>query len=309
MSTLTIPPVIPSPREDAKNLNKAFRGIGCDTSTVINILAHRNSDQIELIQQEYDNKYDALRKRISSELHGHFRKAVCLWLREPTARDANVLKHALRGAVTDYKAASDVICSRTPAQLRRLNQVYLSQCGARLQYDIENQTHGDLKKLLLAYLNITRYEGPEIDAVSVEADAKAIHKGADSKLFIHIFTERSRAHMSALISVYSGLYGTPLEQTIKKETPASLKHALLTILRFVDNPAMYFARVLRKAMNRIGTDDSALIWVIITRAEIDMQYIKAEYRKKYGKTLNEAVYSETSGNYRAFLLSLLGTNC
>lgn len=68
-------------------------------------------------------------------------------------------------------------------------------------------------------------------------------------------------------------------------------------------------QVLRKAMNRIGTDDSALIWVIITRAEIDMQYIKAEYRKKYGKTLNEAVYSETSGNYRAFLLSLLGTNC
>lgn len=69
-----------------------------------------------------------------------------------------------------------------------------------------------LCQLLLAYLNITRYEGPEIDAVSVEADAKAIHKGADSKLFIHIFTERSRAHMSALISVYSGLYGTPLEQ-------------------------------------------------------------------------------------------------
>lgn len=59
-------------------------------------------------------------------------------------------------------------------------------------------------------------------------------------------------------------------------------------------------------MKGMGTNDTTLIRVIVTRAEIDMQYIKAEYRKKYGKTLNEAVHSETSGHYRTFLLTLLG---
>lgn len=67
-------------------------------------------------------------------------------------------------------------------------------------------------------------------------------------------------------------------------------------------------QVLHKAMKGLGTNDTTLIRVIVTRAEIDMQYIKAEYRKKYGKTLNDAVYSETSGHYRTFLLSLLGPN-
>lgn len=65
-------------------------------------------------------------------------------------------------------------------------------------------------------------------------------------------------------------------------------------------------QVLHKAMKGMGTDDSTLIRVIVSRAEIDMQYIKAEYHKKYKKTLNKAVHSETSGSYRDFLLSLLG---
>lgn len=59
-------------------------------------------------------------------------------------------------------------------------------------------------------------------------------------------------------------------------------------------------------MKGFGTNDTTLIRIVVTRAEIDMQYIKAEYQKKYGKTLNDAVHSETSGHYRAFLLSLLG---
>ncbi|KAI8529394.1 hypothetical protein RHMOL_Rhmol12G0222100 [Rhododendron molle] len=52
---------------------------------------------------------------------------------------------------------------------------------------------------------------------------------------------------------------------------------------------------LHKAMKGLGMDDSTLIRVIVTRAEIDLQYKKAEYRKKHGKSLNVAVHSETSG--------------
>jgi hypothetical protein len=65
-------------------------------------------------------------------------------------------------------------------------------------------------------------------------------------------------------------------------------------------------QVLRKSMKGVGTDDKTLIRVVVTRTEIDMQYIKAEYHKKYKKTLAEAIQSETSGNYRTFLLSLVG---
>ena len=65
-------------------------------------------------------------------------------------------------------------------------------------------------------------------------------------------------------------------------------------------------QMLHKAMKGMGSDDSTITRVIVTRAEIDLQYIKAEYQKKYGKSLNDAVHSETSSHYRTFLLALLG---
>lgn len=61
-------------------------------------------------------------------------------------------------------------------------------------------------------------------------------------------------------------------------------------------------------MKGIGTTDSMLIRIVVSRTEIDMQYIKMEYQKKYKKPLSEAIHSETSGQYRAFLLALVGTN-
>jgi len=48
-----------------------FAGLGCDTSRVINILAHRNEEQRSLIQQEYETTFsELLSKRLSKELHG-----------------------------------------------------------------------------------------------------------------------------------------------------------------------------------------------------------------------------------------------
>jgi len=132
--------------------------------------------------------------------------------------------------------------------------------------------------------------------------------GTDENTFIRIFCQRSRAQLAAISYAYHGMYGNSLKRAIKSETSGHFEYALLTILRCAENPAKYFAKVLHNAMKGLGTNDSTLIRVIVTRAEIDMQYIKAEYLKKYKKTLNDGVNSETSGHYRTFLLSLLGPN-
>lgn len=46
-------------------------GFGCDTAAVVNILAHRDSTQRSLIEQEYKAMYsEELTKRLKSELRG-----------------------------------------------------------------------------------------------------------------------------------------------------------------------------------------------------------------------------------------------
>ncbi|ONI35192.1 hypothetical protein PRUPE_1G521500 [Prunus persica] len=316
MASVIIPPVLSSPRDDAIQLHRAFKGFGCDTTTVINILAHRDATQRAYLKQEYKTMYhEELSKRLSSELSGNTKKSVLLWMHDPATRDATIIRQALGGeAVVDLKAATEVICSRTPSQILQFKNIYFATFGVYLEHDIGFQASGDHKNLLLAYVGTPRYEGLEVDRATVEYDAKALFKagekrlGTDEKTFVQIFSGRSSAHLAAVSAAYHSMYGSSLEKAVKKETSGYFEHALLTILRCAEHPGMYFAKVLHKAMKGLGTDDSTLLRVIVSRAEIDLQFIKAEYRKKYGKTLNDAVHSETSGNYRAFLLALLGPN-
>ncbi|QCD89440.1 annexin D5-like [Vigna unguiculata] len=315
MSTLSIPPVLPSAREDAVKLHKAFKGLGCDTSKVINILAHRNEEQRSLIQQEYETTFsELLSKRLSKELHGHLKKAMSLWMHDPATRDAKIVRKALRPGVADNQALTETICSRTPSQIRRLKEVYQSIYHSPLETDIEIQLSGDHKKLLLAYVTTPRYEGPELDPVIVEEDAKLLYKagekrlGTDEDVFIKIFSEKSSTHLAAVNSAYITSHGHSLEKAIKKETSGAFRYDLLTILRCATDSAFYFAKILRKSMKGVGTQDTRLIRVVVTRTEVDMYHIKIEYYKKYGKPLTHAVRSDTSGHYKEFLLNLIGSD-
>ncbi|KAL3340449.1 hypothetical protein AABB24_028872 [Solanum stoloniferum] len=313
MATLSIPPVLTTPRDDAIHLYKAFKGFGCDKAAVINILAHRDATQRALIQQEYRTMYsEDLTKRLVKELSGKLEKAIVLWMYDPAGRDAILVRQALSADSIDLRAATEVICSRTPSQIVHFKQLYHSMNGIYLEHDIELHASGDHKKLLLAYVTTMRYEGPEVDRASVDHDAKALYKagekklGTDEKTFIRIFSERSRAHLAAVSSAYHSMYSRKLKKAVKSETSGLFEFALLTILQCAENPATYFAKELHKAMKGLGTNDTTLIRIVVTRTEIDMQYIKAEYQKKHKKSLNDAVHSETSGDYRTFLLSLLG---
>lgn len=65
-------------------------------------------------------------------------------------------------------------------------------------------------------------------------------------------------------------------------------------------------QVLRNAIKILGTDEDALTRVIVTHAEKDLKDIKEAYYRRNNIDLNKAVSNDTSGDYKAFLLTLLG---
>ncbi|KAI3955902.1 hypothetical protein MKW98_006262, partial [Papaver atlanticum] len=62
---------------------------------------------------------------------------------------------------------------------------------------------------------------------------------------------------------------------VKSETSGNFEFGLLTILKCAGNTAKYFAKELYKSIKGLGTTDSTLIRIVVTRTEFDMQYIKA----------------------------------
>lgn len=145
--------------------------------------------------------------------------AVVLWMHDPATRDAVVVREALLSPV-NLQAVTEVICSRTPAQIQVFKQCYHSKFGVHLERDVEKYTQGDLQKvrtctpdltrdwirpviwvqrlqtilklvahffpssrqLLLAYVSTPRYEGLEVDRAAAEQDAKALFKAGEKKL-------------------------------------------------------------------------------------------------------------------------------
>lgn len=76
-----------------------------------------------------------------------FQKAILAWMPDPGTRDASIVRKAFIGDVIDLKAATEVICSRTPSQLQYIKQVYNSRFGTYLEHDIEYQAKGDHQKV------------------------------------------------------------------------------------------------------------------------------------------------------------------
>ena len=66
-----------------------------------------------------------------------------------------------------------------------------------------------------------------------------------------------------------------------------------------------FLQMLYWSMKGIGTNDDALIRVIVTRAEIDLHTIKMEFQRLYNENLEDMISSDTSGNYQRFLLAIV----
>lgn len=63
---------------------------------------------------------------------------------------------------------------------------------------------------------------------------------------------------------------------------------------------------MRTAMAGLGTDEESLSRGIVTRAEIDLMKIRGEYLNMYKISLDNDVIGDTSGDYKDFLLTLLG---
>jgi len=70
--------------------------------------------------------------------------------------------------------------------------------------------------------------------------------------------------------------------------------------------AAYFAERIHESVAGMGTKDDDLIFLIVSRADVDLESVKTEYLRMYGKSLVEHVKGDTSGDYQKMLLALCG---
>lgn len=297
---------------DVKKLNKACKGMGTDEAAIIDVLSSRTSNQRQQIKQKYKTTYGKeLEEVLKSELSGDFRKAALALLDRPSEYDARQLQKAMEGLGTDEAVLIEILCTRTNQEIIAIKEAYQRLFDRSLESDVKDDTSGNLKKILVSLLQANRDEGDNVDKELAGQDAKDLYDagegrwGTDELAFTEVLAQRSYRQLRATFEAYQTLIGRDIEEAIEAETSGDLQKAYLTLVRCARDQEGYFADRLYKAMKGAGTDEETLIHIFVTRAQVDLQGIKARFQEKYQKSLSDMVRSDTSGDFQKLLVALL----
>ncbi|GAA0183489.1 calcium-binding protein [Lithospermum erythrorhizon] len=168
-------------------------------------------------------------------------------------------------------------------------------------------------ELLFGLASVYRYDGGEIDAKLAAKEADILHKALKDNEFTHdeilrVITTRSKAQLLATINRYKDDHGISITKHLRDGTDSDYLSAIRTIIQAITDPHKYYEKVLRRAIKKSGTDEDTLTRIIVTRAEKDLKVINERYHKRNSVSLEQAVAKDTSGDYKAFLLALLGNH-
>ncbi|KAJ3669233.1 hypothetical protein LUZ60_011183 [Juncus effusus] len=312
MATLCVPHPVPSAMEDAQKLRKAFEGWGTDEKTVIDILTHRNAEQRTQIRLVYEEEFkENFFKRLESELSGHFEKAVYRWVFAPVQRQALLAHNAIISKEFDFLVIVEIACVNSPDELLAVKKMYQALYKHSMEEDIASYTTGNIRALTFALVGTYRYGGDEIDTVVAQSEAKilneAINKGDfNDQEIIRILSTRSKAQLNATFNCFKDANTVSITKALVGETPNDFALALRSLIRCIINPAKYYEKVVRNALQHHHKDEDTLTRVIVTRTEKDLKEIKELFHKRANVTLEQTVANETHGDYKHFLLALIG---
>ncbi|KAM9449773.1 annexin A5-like isoform 1-T2 [Clarias gariepinus] len=296
---------------DADTLFKAMKGFGTDEKTILQLLTSRSNAQRQQIKAAFKNLHGKdLAGELKSELGGHLETVILALLETPTMYDVKCLKHATLGAGTSEKVLIHILASRTCSEIQAINAAYKQEYGKSLEEDVTGEVTGDFKELLVVLLQANRQQG--VQEANVQSDAKALLAagekkfGTDEDTFVTILGNRSAEHLRRVFAEYTKLSGFQIEDSIKKEISGHLEELMLAVVKCAKSVPAYLAECLYNAIKGTGTDDKMLIEIMVSRSEIDMLDIRAEFRKMYSTSLYKMIKDDITGDYEKTLLLLCG---
>ena len=167
-----------------------------------------------------------------------------------------------------------------------------------LKSDVSEKTDGALKELLMALLS----DRLDYDAQILEKAMKGF--GTDEDVLITILCTLDEEDIFPLQAAYSDRYERSLEQAVLSETSGKFKRVLL--LAGCDDIAEAYAKVCHSAISGMGTDEKALIRLMVTCSHEVMRDTRDAYARLYDTDLVDAMSGEwaVGGDFKNILCAL-----
>uniref|UniRef100_A0A7N8WNU2 Annexin n=1 Tax=Mastacembelus armatus TaxID=205130 RepID=A0A7N8WNU2_9TELE len=300
--------------DDVSALRKALEGLGTTEKTLIEVLTQRSNAQRQLIAKAYEKTTGrTLVADLKGDTHGDFEDLLVALVTPPGVYDSQEVIGAIKGPGTTESILTEIFASRSNKQIIALSEAYLANLTLKLiSKQMPKKPNTSVTMLFCLFSQGKRDESTNVDAAKAKADAKALYEagekkwGTDEGKFIDILCHRSVPQLRQTLVEYKNISKKNLQESIESEMSGDLENLLVAVVKCVMSTPAYFAEMLYKSMKGVGTTESILTRILVSRSEVDLMDIRAEYKRLYGHSLYSQIESDVSGCYGDTLKRLCG---
>ncbi|XP_040296297.1 annexin A6 [Bufo bufo] len=239
---------------------------------------------------------------------GRYRGSVRDYPDFDASQDAETLYKAMKGFGSDKQAILDLITARSNQQRIQIIQAYKSLYGKDLIDDLKYELTGKFERLIVGLMRPPAY----FDAKEMKDAIDGV--GTDEKCLIEILASRNNQQIHELVEAYKDAYGRDLETDVVKDTSGHFKKMLVVLLQGTreeddivsDELVAQDAQELFEAGEaKWGTDETQFIYILGSRSKTHLQLVFDEYEKIAGKTIEESIKAELSGDIEKLMLAVV----
>ncbi|KAK2725837.1 hypothetical protein QYM36_000344, partial [Artemia franciscana] len=138
------------------------------------------------------------------------------------------------------------------------------------------------------------------------ADAEALRKamkgfGTDEAAIIQVLSRRTADQRMDILRAYKANFGKDLIKDLKSELSGNFERAILALMH---PRAEYLAMEVREAIKGAGTQEGTLVEILAPGPNDEIAAICDTYYKLYGKSMEDSIASDTSGDFKRLLVAL-----
>jgi len=207
--------------------------------------------------------------------------------------------------MSDEDLLSEIVCTRSPSELKAAAEAYRRLYNRDMEADIKNDTSGDLAKVYLACLAPNR--GTRV--CNVDADVEALYKagqgrffGTDHKVFIDIIAQSTRADVEAIYTKYAQKYGERFDKVIREQMGGDTGKALAQLV--LPHHVLYAEKINRALHGMMGVHNADLIRVITTQRGRHLKKAGKYFLDVHQKTVSVSLEHALTGDYRHLMVKV-----
>lgn len=316
-----------NPDKDANELKAAFttifgKVIDADDDVLIRILTKRTFSQRALITQAYSKLYGKdLYDSVTSGTRGKFENLMQALLKKPNVYEylAQEMHDAMDRIGTDEDTVLETLISSTSEEIETLKRLFYQIEQKQLVDDIKSDFSGDLEDILVKLAEGNRDSSFKVSKTRAREQARALYEaaeagwgGTDEESFKYYLTNENYPQLALIFSEFEQIAGRTITEALESEFSSYMEDAVVAIVEVTRSLPHYFALRIHDALwhhgliGVFGKDDSSLIRLVVSRAEIDLGSIVREYEAKYGRKLVDDIKLKSTGDYQDALVALCG---